>query len=101
MQVPPPSIFSEATKSLSVVIPAYNEEDRLAVTLEDFIGYATGKLFHVCHLTLAAPRVSCLNASLLSCDRYLRRRRDKQGANFTFEIIIVDDGSRDNTMGYA
>ena len=29
--------------------------------------------------------------------RYLRHRRDKQGANFTYEIIIVDDGSRDNT----
>ena len=39
LQVPPPSIFSEATKSLSVVIPAYNEEDRLPVTLEDLIGY--------------------------------------------------------------
>ena len=40
MQVPPPSIFSEPTKSLSVVIPAYNEQDRLPVTLEDLIGYA-------------------------------------------------------------
>lgn len=38
-QVPPPSIFAEPTKSLSVVIPAYNEEDRLAVALEDLIGY--------------------------------------------------------------
>jgi len=38
LQVPPPSIFAEATKSLSVVIPAYNEEDRLPVTLEDLIG---------------------------------------------------------------
>lgn len=69
-KVPPPSIFSEPTKSLSVVIPAYNEEDRLAVSLDDLIGY-------------------------------LRHRRDKQGANFTYEIIIVDDGSRDNTSKIA
>ncbi|KAL3153055.1 hypothetical protein ABBQ38_012078 [Trebouxia sp. C0009 RCD-2024] len=69
-KVPPPSIFSEATKSLSVIIPAYNEEDRLPVTLEDLIGY-------------------------------LRHRRDKQGANFTYEIIIVDDGSEDSTSEVA
>ncbi len=33
--------------------------------------------------------------------RYLRHRRDTQDTNFTYEIIIVDDGSRDNTSGYA
>ncbi|KAL0027389.1 hypothetical protein WJX79_007641 [Trebouxia sp. C0005] len=69
-KVPPPSIFAEATKSLSVVIPAYNEEDRLPVTLEDLTGY-------------------------------LSHRRDTKDANFTYEIIIVDDGSRDNTSGIA
>lgn len=32
--------------------------------------------------------------------RYLRHRRDKQGeTNFTYEIIVVDDGSSDNTSG--
>ena len=32
-QVPCPSIFGEASKSLSIVIPAYNEEERLPATL--------------------------------------------------------------------
>lgn len=33
--VPCPSIFSEPTKDLTVVIPAYNEEDRLPATLQE------------------------------------------------------------------
>ena len=35
MQIPVPSIFSEATKSLTIVIPAYNEERRLPSTLDE------------------------------------------------------------------
>jgi len=67
---PAPSLFDDATKSLSIIIPAYNEEDRLPSTLEE---------------TLA----------------YLSHRRDKQGPNFTYEMIIIDDGSRDNTVHVA
>ncbi len=33
--------------------------------------------------------------------RYLSHRRDTQDTNFTYEIIIVDDGSKDNTSGYV
>ena len=40
-QVPIPSIFSEATKSLTIVIPAYNEERRLPSTLEETFRCAT------------------------------------------------------------
>jgi dolichyl-phosphate beta-glucosyltransferase len=69
-RVAPPSLFAAPTKSLSVVIPAYNEEDRLPNTLEE---------------TLA----------------YLQRRRDRQGPNFTYEVVIVDDGSRDATVASA
>lgn len=67
---PAPSLFDDATKSLSIVIPAYNEEDRLPSTLQE---------------TLA----------------YLSHRRDKQGPNFTYEVVIVDDGSNDNTAHVA
>lgn len=68
--MPCPSIWSPATKQLSVVIPAYNEQDRLPGTLDE---------------TLA----------------YLQRRRDKQGPAFTYEVIIVDDGSKDSTAAVA
>ncbi|KAG1656832.1 hypothetical protein FOA52_006287, partial [Chlamydomonas sp. UWO 241] len=67
---PAPSVFSPATKSLSIVVPAYNEEDRLAATLDETISY-------------------------------LQQRRNKQGPHFTYEIIVVDDGSKDGTVRVA
>lgn len=70
MQVPAPSIFSDATKSLSVVVPAYNEEDRLPQMLEEMLAF-------------------------------LQRRRDRQGPLFTYEVIVVDDGSTDETQRVA
>ncbi|GBF93095.1 dolichyl-phosphate beta-glucosyltransferase [Raphidocelis subcapitata] len=68
--LPKPSIASEATKTLTVVIPAYNEEDRLPATLDEALGY-------------------------------LQRRRNKQGPAFTYEVIVVDDGSADATARVA
>lgn len=37
----------------------------------------------------------------MSSCRYLRRRRDQKGPSFTYEVIIVDDGSRDATVRVA
>jgi hypothetical protein len=34
-QLPRPSIAADATKSLTIVVPAYNEEDRLPATLDE------------------------------------------------------------------
>ncbi|KAF5835610.1 nucleotide-diphospho-sugar transferase [Dunaliella salina] len=65
-----PSIFSPATKALSIVVPAYNEQARLGVTLDEAISY-------------------------------LQRRRNRQGPHFTYEIIVVDDGSKDGTARVA
>lgn len=55
-----------ATRRLSIVIPAYNEADRLP---------------------------SVLDATLA----YLVKRRDAEGSSFTYEVIVVDDGSSDQT----
>lgn len=65
--VPVPSIFGNPTKTLSLIVPAYNEEDRLGATMDETLSY-------------------------------LQRRRDKEGPHFTYEIIIVDDGSTDKTV---
>lgn len=35
VQTPAPSIFSEASKTLTIVIPAYNEQSRLPSTLDE------------------------------------------------------------------
>ncbi|KAK9828116.1 hypothetical protein WJX81_006294 [Elliptochloris bilobata] len=69
-KVPAPSVFSEVTKSLSIVVPAFNEEARLPATLDE---------------------------TLL----YLQRRRDRKGPTFTYEVVIVDDGSTDATVRVA
>lgn len=71
VKIPAPSLFDRnATKSLSVVIPAYNEHIRLPATLEE---------------TMA----------------YLQQRRNTSGPNFTYEVIVVDDGSHDDTSQVA
>lgn len=43
LQVTQPSIFSPPTKSLSVIVPAYNEEDRLGATLEEIIKWVISR----------------------------------------------------------
>ncbi|KAH7647658.1 dolichyl phosphate glucosyltransferase [Cryptosporidium bovis] len=51
---------------LSVVIPAFNEEERILDTLDSIIDYM--------------------------------EIRSEQDTNFKYEIIVVDDGSKDNTL---
>lgn len=55
----------DGTVSLSVVVPAYNEEERLPIMLDETIEYL--------------------------------EHRQKEDDSFLYEIIIVDDGSRDKT----
>lgn len=65
-----PSIFDAPSKALSIIVPAYNEEDRLPSTLDEALAY-------------------------------LQKRRDRQGPQFTYEVIVVDDGSKDGTVRVA
>jgi dolichyl-phosphate beta-glucosyltransferase len=65
LQVPFPSLFGPAGKYLSLVMPAYNEQDRIRSTLDETLSYL--------------------------------QERAKKNKSFTYEIIIVDDGSKDNT----
>ncbi|KAJ2766400.1 dolichyl-phosphate beta-glucosyltransferase [Coemansia nantahalensis] len=60
---------SEATVDLSIVVPAYNEEERLPVLLDDVRRYVAE-----------------------------RRRREPR---FSYELLIMDDGSRDKTLEVA
>jgi dolichyl-phosphate beta-glucosyltransferase len=67
--LPIPNISQPSSVDLSIVVPAYNEEERLPIMLEDTMAYLT-------------------------------QRQQKQ-PNFTYEILIVDDGSRDRTVEVA
>lgn len=65
-----PSLFDEPTRSLSVIVPAYNEEARLPSALDEALSFLDG-------------------------------RRDRLGPSFSFEVVIVDDGSTDGTARVA
>jgi len=65
-----PSLFDEPTRSVSVIVPAYNEEQRLPLALDEALAF-------------------------------LDSRRDRLGPSFSFEVVIVDDGSSDGTSRVA
>lgn len=62
-------VSSEGSVDLSVIVPAYNEEERLGSMLGETLGYLKG--------------------------------RTGGEAGFSWEVIVVDDGSRDGTAGVA
>uniref|UniRef100_A0A667YPS0 Dolichyl-phosphate beta-glucosyltransferase n=2 Tax=Myripristis murdjan TaxID=586833 RepID=A0A667YPS0_9TELE len=64
-----PSLHDPHSRELSVVIPAYNEELRMPVMLEEAMEYL--------------------------------ENRQKEHPSFTYEVIVVDDGSRDKTTEVA
>ncbi|XP_027110994.1 uncharacterized protein [Coffea arabica] len=68
-QVPCPHIFDSAEKYISLIVPAYNEENRLAGTLDETLNYL--------------------------------QQRAAKDKSFTYEVIIVDDGSADGTTRVA
>eukprot|EP01023_Acetabularia_acetabulum_P056663 TRINITY_DN657_c0_g2_i1.p1 TRINITY_DN657_c0_g2~~TRINITY_DN657_c0_g2_i1.p1 ORF type:complete len:321 (-),score=37.43 TRINITY_DN657_c0_g2_i1:53-1015(-) len=62
-----PSVLNDSpSKTLSIILPAYNEQYRLPHTLNETM-------------------------------HYLSQRQKRQGPNFTYEVIVVDDGSSDQT----
>nr|CAG4646502.1 EOG090X0BIY [Macrothrix elegans] len=68
-KIPFPSLYESPSVKLSVIIPAYNEEERLPRMLEECLKY----LEDVSHL----------------------------GNESSYEVIIVDDGSKDKTTEVA
>ncbi|XP_042310389.1 dolichyl-phosphate beta-glucosyltransferase [Sceloporus undulatus] len=66
---PVPSIHDPPTRELSVVVPSYNEEERLPSMMDEALDYL--------------------------------EKRQKQDPAFTYEVIVVNDGSKDHTTKVA
>ncbi|OXB73896.1 UNVERIFIED_CONTAM: hypothetical protein H355_003990 [Colinus virginianus] len=66
---PVPSIHDPPSKELSVVVPSYNEEDRLPLMMDEALDYL--------------------------------EKRQKRDPSFTYEVIVVNDGSKDQTTEVA
>uniref|UniRef100_A0A8D0HD36 Dolichyl-phosphate beta-glucosyltransferase n=1 Tax=Sphenodon punctatus TaxID=8508 RepID=A0A8D0HD36_SPHPU len=64
-----PSIHDPPTRELSVVVPSYNEEDRLPLMMNEALDYL--------------------------------EKRQRQDPAFTYEVIVVDDCSKDQTSKVA
>ncbi|KAG8194953.1 hypothetical protein JTE90_021414 [Oedothorax gibbosus] len=64
-----PSLDDEHSLYLSVIVPAYNEESRLPIMMDECLEYLENRL--------------------------------KRGAGFSYEVIVVDDGSSDATTKVA
>eukprot|EP01080_Neovahlkampfia_damariscottae_P002081 gene2081-1953_t len=62
----PTTIFDEPSLYLTIVAPAYNEEERVCSMLDETLQYL--------------------------------EKRQKEDSKFTFEIIVVNDGSKDKTI---
>ncbi|KAI4901258.1 hypothetical protein NFI96_015259 [Prochilodus magdalenae] len=75
---PFPSLFDPHSRELSVVVPSYNEESRL-------------------RNSLLPPPVPVMMEEAME---YLEKRQ-KKNPSFTYEVIIVDDGSKDKTTEVA
>lgn len=82
-----PNISEKCSVNLSVIVPAYNEEIRCKF-------FICLEFFFIMYKLLSVP------VMLDECVAFLEERQ-KNNSGFTYEIIIVSDGSTDKTVEVA
>ncbi|XP_020523993.1 dolichyl-phosphate beta-glucosyltransferase isoform X1 [Amborella trichopoda] len=97
-----PSVFDPAEKYISLIIPAFNEEHRLPLALDETMSswrptYIDAYILLLCGGWSAERNISF---PFYVSQIYLQQRAaaDK---SFTYEVVIVDDGSTDKTSKVA
>ncbi len=96
-KAPFPSVFDAPTRLVTVVVPAYNESARIQPMMDEMLAY----------LQKASKTDRCVQMMLRGCfvcqmvvspNVVLNSR---VCSAFTWEIVVVDDGSKDDTAAYV
>ncbi|KAI1635593.1 family 2 glycosyltransferase [Biscogniauxia mediterranea] len=96
--VPDTGSIEPAEVRMSVVFPAYNEEDRILPTLEEAVEYLDATFGRSTHLSPNTSRKPLSRSPSPRRPHMLNApREDLTG----YEIIIVNDGSKDKTVDVA
>lgn len=92
-------LSDDGVLDLSVVVPAYNEEERLPPMLVETLTFLERRRMQ----SLDSARTGSTadgngSLSMGSRSRSSLKNGDNSGGEFSYEIIVVDDGSRDKTV---
>ena len=97
--VPDAGTIEPAELEISVVVPAYNEEERLAPALEEMVEYLDRRFGRPNADTHLAP--SSKVSSPATPHRLVFKNNAPAKSLSGYEIIIVNDGSKDRTVDVA
>lgn len=86
---------------MSVIIPAYNEEQRLPLMLEEAITYCDSEYGRLSTQTLRESTNGSTTSTTSHANARSRSTKTSTHGNKGYEILIVDDGSKDKTVDVA